>query len=185
MMAKHKKKHKMSLAQSSCELNVMPFIDIFSLLCTFLLFSAVFISIGVIEVQVPFLTNAAPSKSNDDQKKQKFLDLTLSVSTSKIELTTKWDAEEDKKDSYTFSNNAAGLKELHAKLLESKKTDPKTDKITIFIDDDVSYDNTIQILDHIKIKDLSSKKSPAKDSKENINNDEGLYPKIIFGSVIL
>ena len=41
-------------------------IDIFSLLCTFLLFSAVYVSIGIQTVQVPFFTNAASDKKDDE-----------------------------------------------------------------------------------------------------------------------
>ena len=44
------------------ELNIVPFIDVFSMLNTFLLMTAVFTAIGIIEVQIPFLTSAPPPK---------------------------------------------------------------------------------------------------------------------------
>ena len=71
-----KKKASMGIAPpGAVELNVMPFIDIFSLLCTFLLMSAVFLSIGILEVQVPFLTNAAMSEAKKKEKLKERLQL--------------------------------------------------------------------------------------------------------------
>lgn len=50
-----KKKKRKQLESQSAQLNIMPFIDIFSMLNTFLLISASFVSIGILKVQVPFL----------------------------------------------------------------------------------------------------------------------------------
>lgn len=69
------------------ELNIMPFIDIFSLLNTFLLFSAVFLSVGVIEVQVPFLTNAAPDTKQENTRERK---INIDVQRDKLILTESW-----------------------------------------------------------------------------------------------
>ena len=55
-MSKRKKKKKHEPKAAEAELNIMPFIDIFSMLNVFLLVSATFINIGLIRVQVPFLT---------------------------------------------------------------------------------------------------------------------------------
>ena len=61
------KKKKKKLGYRDISLNIMPFIDVFSLLNTFLLMSAVFLSVGIIEVQIPFLTSAPPDKKQDDK----------------------------------------------------------------------------------------------------------------------
>ncbi len=61
MRKKRRKKHEVKV--KSAELNIMPFIDIFSMLNTFLLISAAFINLGIIKVQVPFLSNAPQDKT--------------------------------------------------------------------------------------------------------------------------
>ena len=76
-MAGHRKKKRMGAdGGGSIELNVMPFIDVFSLLTTFLLFSAVFVQIGILEVQVPFLSNSNPP---DNSKPSRDLSIKLDV----------------------------------------------------------------------------------------------------------
>ena len=58
----------------------MPFVDIFSLLTTFLLFSAVFVKIGILEVQVPFLSNAAPPP---DEKPSRSISVNVDMENDK------------------------------------------------------------------------------------------------------
>ena len=82
-----KRKNKIYDGGDSVELNIMPFIDIFSLLCTFLLFSAVFVAVGIHVVQVPFLSNAASEKGEDNKRIMK---VKVDVSVNRIDLTTSW-----------------------------------------------------------------------------------------------
>ena len=72
-----RKKKKRSIPYKDVELNIMPFIDIFSMLNTFLLFSAVFLSVGVLEVQIPFLSNQPPP---DDPKDSRLFQVNVDVS---------------------------------------------------------------------------------------------------------
>ena len=53
-MSRRKKRKK--AAYNEIVLNIMPFIDVFSMLNTFLLYSAVFLAVGIIEVQIPYLS---------------------------------------------------------------------------------------------------------------------------------
>lgn len=84
-MGRKKKKRKRKEPKAA-ELNIMPFIDIFSMLNTFLLVSAAFVNIGILEVQVPFLTNAPPDKD----KPTRSLDVKVDVDKEKAQLTTAW-----------------------------------------------------------------------------------------------
>ena len=81
-----KKKKRKAIKYRDIELNIMPFIDVFSLLNTFLLMSAVFIAIGVLEVQIPFLSSAPP----DTKDNERTLDISVDVEKEKIEVTTVW-----------------------------------------------------------------------------------------------
>ena len=81
MSNKKKKKRRKKIVYRDIQLNIMPFIDVFSLLNTFLLMSAVFLSVGIIEVQIPFLTSAPPEKQDE-----KFCDVKVDMEKEKIEV---------------------------------------------------------------------------------------------------
>jgi len=78
-----RKKKVRKVKYRDIELNIMPFIDVFSLLNTFLLMSAVFLSIGILEVQIPFLTSAPPEKKEDSRS----LEIKVDMEKTKIEVT--------------------------------------------------------------------------------------------------
>jgi biopolymer transport protein ExbD len=62
-VARRRRAKRPGIGYRDIELNIMPFIDVFSLLNTFLLLSAVFFSLGMLEVQLPFFSNA-PQKDS-------------------------------------------------------------------------------------------------------------------------
>ena len=67
-MGRRKKKHKGGgeVDTGAPELNIMPFIDIFSMLNTFLLLS-VALWVRIIEVQIPFLSNSPDVKEKPNR----------------------------------------------------------------------------------------------------------------------
>lgn len=182
---------KRSLNESpGVELNIMPFIDIFSLLCTFLLYSAVFISIGIHVVQVPFLTNAAPEK--EKSKPARILEITVTLSKHKITLKSLWSERPVRKKVVYFNNSDLGFSEFQANLENLKIESPKTEKVNIYIDDDMTYEEMVPVLDSIKLGKHNqinvrhrSKKQLEKLGKEDDDEDKVLFPKIVFSSVIL
>lgn len=180
-----KKKHNSSGGASTVDLNVMPFVDIFSLLTTFLLFSAVFVQIGILEVQVPFLSNAAPPP---DEKPTRSISVQVDVQNDKLSIESKWSAPPEDKQTFDFEHNDAGITELHAKLLDIRISSPENDKLTMFVDDDVSYNKVAQILDAIKLLKEGDRPIPsvAGESLEAAAESTSfLYRKVIMGSVML
>ncbi|MDD9951123.1 MAG: biopolymer transporter ExbD [Zetaproteobacteria bacterium] len=165
------------------ELNVMPFIDIFSLLCTFLLFSAVFVSIGVMEVQVPFLSNAAPPKAEEKKKSTRNLEIKIEVSKKDVKLTSSFTEEPVNENTQAYGLDSSGLTEMHKQLVSLKLDHPDSDSVTLFIDDEVVYDEIVDVLDQIKLRYPSD--SPNVSSQNNEGKDVFLYQKVIFGSVLL
>ena len=151
----------------------MPFIDIFSLLNTFLLFTATFVSIGLIQVQVPFLSNATP-----DQKPTRSLDINVDVGRDQIVLRTAYTSAPAKKNSNSFSSSPEGIAALHRALIELKHRNPKDDKVTLYSDEDVSYRKLVEVLDAIKIDDSI-------DTSDGVTDNNKLYPKVVMGSVLL
>ena len=174
-----RRKKKLEEINQSVELNVMPFIDIFSLLCTFLLFSAVFISMGIHTVQVPFFTNAS-SEKKDESKPERELSLKLDIEENKIELISKWTLPPVDQKKEQFPNTEEGIRKLHQKMIQFKQESVKSQKIEVTIDDEVIYDNISQVLD--AITNLNPEDPKILDDSKIIKQ---LFPKVILQSVIL
>lgn len=187
-MAGHRKKKRRSVdGGGSIELNVMPFVDVFSLLTTFLLFSAVFVQIGILEVQVPFLSNSNPP---DMSKPSRDIEIKLDVRAKYIEVQTAYTQPpiNETKDKYDPTDK--GIEQMHNKLVELRQANLETDKITLFADDDVEYEVLAKVLDATKFLKESDPKikqpEPKKGEKApNTGSQLLLYPKVIMGSVML
>lgn len=174
-----KRKAKYSVSDATVELNVMPFIDIFSLLCTFLLFSAVFASVGVLNVQVPFFSDA-PSV-NTPSKPERELEISVLVQDSKIELTTKYTQEPKNPTTRTFAQTSEGIEKFHAALMTIKSSNSALEKVLLFTDDNLIYDDIVDVLDAIKFVNFGQS-----NAKSGTNPGEDfLFEKVVLGSVLL
>ena len=165
------------------QLNIMPFIDVFSLLNTFLLMSAVFLSIGVIEVQIPFLTNAPPEKPTDDR----VLEIKVDQSKDGVEITTSWSRPPVDEVKKQFKTTKEDLVALHKYLVDVRKANPDADKVQYFTDDDVIWKDISHVLDAVKLKQAGDPVFPTKSNNdiEKAIAAEFLFPKIVMASVML
>ena len=172
-----RKKKRKAPSEASIELNVMPFIDIFSLLCTFLLFSAVFVSIGIHEVQIPFLSNAAPPPP-EEKKKKLNVEFKVDIDKNKLSLEVR-DLDTGPRTLFqkNFEFSTDGLKDFH-KILIQKKQAYQGDSLTLYTQDDLTFDQITQVLDSIKLIEPGDQVSSRAMS-------EGLFTKVIMGSVLL
>jgi biopolymer transport protein ExbD len=186
-LALSRKKKKRSIPYKDVELNIMPFIDIFSMLNTFLLFSAVFLSVGVLEVQIPFLSNQPPP---DDPKDSRLFQVNVDVSKEQVEIQTSYTRPPEQAQKFPFPNNPQGIKLMHQKLADIRKQNAATDKATVFSEDDVSWESLSAVLDGVMLRvEGDPVFAPAKDAKNRekaeIDAKTFLYPKIVMGSVML
>lgn len=172
-----KKKKKFEVSSGSAELNVMPFIDIFSLLCTFLLFSSVFISLGIQTVQVPFLSNSTDLDKRLQENKRE-LNLTLRVTSSALKLTSKWSKEPIDKKIDSFTHDKEGLVKLHERLLNLKEKSKKSEKVEVFVADNIEYEDLTLVLDHV-IQFQSGF-----EISEKLSGVNQLFPKVVLSNVL-
>lgn len=178
-----KKKKRPKPRTVSAELNVMPFIDIFSMLNTFLLVSAAFVSLGIVEVQVPFLTNSDELRKKEKPKRE--LNLTVSLSKNAVELESKFSAPPVNQTKKTYQTSDLELEKFHNDLVRLKISNPDSSKVTFFSDDDVKYFMLVKVLDQIKfVKKSDPNIPPPTDPKVRVSKSD-LYPKIVIGNVIL
>ncbi len=178
-----RKKRRKSPQPKEADLNIMPFIDIFSMLNTFLLVSAAFINIGLIEVQIPFLTNAPPPEN----KPPRSLDVHVAVEKDKVELESRWSAApvDEKKTEYTLDE--PGLLKLHKDVIALRQADPESDKLNVHSEDDVPYKTLVKVLDSVMLR---QKGDPVFEEKEGsdlqrLRAKEYIYRKVIMAGVIL
>jgi biopolymer transport protein ExbD len=171
----------------------MPFVDVFSLLTTFLLFSASFITIGILEVQAPFFS----SKVTPDEKNERAFEVKMDVADQKLVVTTKFTEEPVDEKVYEFDHNEQGLNDLHDQLYKIRSENPEVDKMTMFTDDEVVYERLVALLDSVKFLKQGEQEivKPGEDSSESSDakpegeeeeaQDLPLYPKVVMGDVIL
>lgn len=162
-------------------LNIMPFIDIFSMLNTFLLVSAAFVNIGIIEVQVPFLTNAPPPK----EKPARSLEIHVSVERDKVELETKYDQPPIDENKTEYKLTEADLKRMHKDLVELRKNNPDSDKVNVHSEDDVKYQNLVSVLDTIMVREQGDPVFAEEDSEGEKTKNDFIFRKIVMANVIL
>ncbi len=158
----------------------MPFIDVFSLLNTFLLMSAVFLSVGIIEVQIPFLSSAPPDKKQDD----KSCSVKVDMSKDTLEVTADFCSVETTRK---FKADKGGAADMHNHLVAIRRQNLDTDKLQFFSEDDVLWKDVAMVLDAIKLrgpKDPVLVKKDASDADKAVAT-ESIFPKVVMASVML
>jgi len=184
--SKDKKKRKMKrkgIPYRDIELNIMPFIDVFSLLNTFLLMSAVFLSVGILEVQIPFLTNAPPEKTPDER----VLEIKVEMEKDKIDVTAAYSRPPVNEQKKSFKPTKEDIAAMHKFLVEIRRANPDSDKVQFFSEDDVLWKDMAHVLDAIKVKQPGDPVFPTKTGSdiEKAIAAEFLYPKVVMASVML
>ena len=175
-----RKKKRRKIQYRDVELNIMPFIDVFSLLNTFLLMSAVFLALGVIEVQIPFLSTDQTNKDDD-----KSCSVKVDQEKAKIEATADNCRGVDIKKE--FKTDKPGLAELHRYMVDIRRNNPTTDKLQYFSEDDVLWKDMAKTLDAIKLRVPGDPPiAPKSDSAtDKALAAEFIFPKVVIASVML
>ena len=165
------------------ELNIMPFIDIFSMLNTFLLVSAAFIGLGIIEVQVPFLSNSPEVKELPERS----FSVRVDIEEADIKVTSLWSAAPVEKQEKTFKTSDAEIQSFHQEMIALRTKVPENDKVTVYSADTVKYDILVKALDAIKTLKESEPKLvlPNSEERHKLGRDLYIYEKVVIGSVIL
>lgn len=174
------KKKVRQIKYRDVELNIMPFIDVFSLLNTFLLMSAVFLAIGVIEVQIPFLSSDQSNKDDD-----KYCSIKVDQEKAKIEATAENCKGVDGKKE--FKPDKPGLADLHRYMVDIRRNNPTTDKLQYFSEDEVLWKDIAMTLDAIKLRSPGDPVfAPKSDSMaDKAAAAEFVFPKVVMASVML
>ena len=182
-MSARKRRKRRSVGYADIELNIMPFVDVFSMLNTFLLFSAVFFSLGMFEVQLPFLSNSPDIKD----KPERSIEVKVTVKKSEIELETSFSLPPTNRNEEKFELTERGLSELHRKLVGLRQRNVDAKRLTLYCDDEVIYEDLTKVLDAVKSRYESDPALFVVDEKtgQRIETRNVLFPQVVMGSVIL
>jgi biopolymer transport protein ExbD len=127
------------LLRKPAELNLVPMIDIFTVLVTFLLMTAVFSRIAIVELDLP--SNASGPAESEPQFR-----LEVIVRKAGFELTNGTSViaavplQDGKYDLATLSELASSLKQDH----------PDVDDASVLLEPDIAYDDLIQVMDAVR-----------------------------------
>jgi biopolymer transport protein ExbD len=181
--SKKKKKYK---AAEAFDINVTPMVDMFSVLISFLLITAVFSATGQARVDVPFLSSRPPEDQKDEDKDPP-VNLTVVIQESKVELEVTGGKIGEKPETHEYQLVEAGLDELQAKVYQYRKDDLRVDTVTLLTDENIKYDKLVMVLDAVRVLKPNRDPIPVPaDYKFPRGVDqEALIPKIIMGNVIL
>ena len=143
---------------------LVPMIDIFTVLVTFLLMTAVFARITVLDLDLP---SAASAKSANPEFR-----LEVIVRKAGLELT-------NGTNRIAVIPNVDGAYDLNTltQLAVSLKRDyPKTDNASVLLEPDVEYDSLVQVMDAIRTVDVAS--------VPDWNQFEGADPSTVVTSAV-
>ncbi|HKE42908.1 MAG TPA: biopolymer transporter ExbD [Steroidobacteraceae bacterium] len=124
-------------------LNLVPMIDIFTVLVTFLLMTAVFYRTVVLELNLP-------TAQNNDTPPPPTLQLEVMVRKAKIQV-----ADRGSGLLQEFPNSAQGydLAALSGFLQRVKQRFPEKMDATILLEPDIPYDTLVQVMDTVRVVD--------------------------------
>jgi biopolymer transport protein ExbD len=161
---------------------LVPMIDIFTVLVTFLLMTAVFARITILDLDLPSSASSNPAKPE--------FRLEVIVRKEGIELTNGT----DRIAVVPNVDGAYDLKTLTDLAVSLKRDYPEVDNASVLLEPDVEYDSLVQVMDAIRTVDpaLVADANPAPDGNAVPVMPEGdaaaakpvrmaLFPKIAVG----
>jgi biopolymer transport protein ExbD len=156
-MAKRKRK-----SSETPELDVTTFLNLMVVLIPFLLISAVFSRVTIMELKVPTGAGGAPSKPNFTiEVIIRDLGLEIADGSNVVAAIPKKDAQHD-------------MKKLSEILLRLKAEYPEKEDATVLMEPKIAYDNLIQVMDAVRGTEVRTAGSLAMQRVE-------LFPHISIG----
>jgi biopolymer transport protein ExbD len=129
-------------ARKPSELLLVPMIDIFTVLVTFLLMTAVFARIAVLQLDLPSAQGSSVVEPT--------FRLEVIVRKDGLELTNGT----TKIAALPAINGEYDLKTLSDLALSLKRENPRVDSASVLMESDVRYDSLIQVMDAIRTKEM-------------------------------
>ncbi len=162
-MARHMLRHH-KRARHETELNLVPLIDIFTVLVFFLLVTAVFSRTTVLGLHLPERSSAAAPPDHQPH-------IEVVVRRGGLEA-----GDRGNESMQTLANRDSGydLQGLSALLQQLKARYPQNRAVTVLVEPDISYDQLVQVMDAVRTSRAAATADTAATSIE-------LFPDISIG----
>ena len=151
--------------EDTAELNITAFMNLMVILVPFLLITAVFSRLAILELNLP-----GSSSEPVDPQEQTF-QLEVIVRTDKIEVG---DRNQGLLGIYPNSNDGYDYEALSTKLSELKDRYPQKTDAAILLEQDIAYDTLVQVMDLVRIEEEID------ETEESIVRSD-LFPDISIG----
>jgi len=151
--------------EDTAELNITAFMNLMVILVPFLLITAVFSRLAILELNLP-----GSSSEPVDPQEQTF-QLEVIVRTDKIEVG---DRNQGLLGIYPNSNDGYDYEALSTKLSELKDRYPQKTDAAILLEQDIAYDTLVQVMDRVRIEEEID------ETEESIVRSD-LFPDISIG----
>jgi biopolymer transport protein ExbD len=163
MIHRRRRRHR---DKDAAELNITAFMNLMVVLVPFLLITAVFSRLAILELNLP-TSQSAPSDTVEEPQFQ----LEITVRDSRIEVGDRNGGRLNQ-----FENTAEGyaLEDLSGFLREVKQRFPDKLDATLLLEPDISYDVLVQVMDAVRVAEV-----PAAQGVLTVKAE--LFPEISIG----
>jgi len=160
----HRRRGGRRANQETAELNITAFMNLMVILVPFLLITAVFSRLAVLELNLP------GSSTEPVEPQEQTFQLEVIVRKDKIEV-----GDRNQGLLGIYPNTGEGgydYDALSEKLSQLKKRYPQKTDASILLEQDIEYDTLVQVMDRVRVEELI-------DDKSIVHND--LFPDISIG----
>jgi biopolymer transport protein ExbD len=152
----------------TAELNITAFMNLMVILVPFLLITAVFSRLAILELNLP------GSSTEPVEPQDQVFQLEVIVRTDKIEVA---DRNQGLLGIYPNTEDGYDFDAVGEKLAQLKKRYPDKTDASILLEQDISYDTVVQIMDTVRVSvDIETDEN---DEQELVRSD--LFPDISIG----
>ena len=161
----HRRKGGRRANQETAELNITAFMNLMVILVPFLLITAVFSRLAVLELNLP------GSSTETEEPQEQTFQLEIIVREDKIEVG---DRNQGLLGVYPNTNDGYDYEALSGKLSELKKRYPSKTDASILLEQDIEYDTLVQVMDRVRIAERVD------DDEQSVKRFD-LFPDISIG----
>ena len=141
-----KRRWRKKLTSEPAEINITAFMNLMVILVPFLLITAVFSRITILELNLP--TEGAPSQSAANQDEKEKLQLEVTVRRNVIEIG---DRKRGLLKVVTVAQDSSHLQQVSDMLQQIKARVPDKQDITLLLETDTSYERLVEMMDTLRV----------------------------------
>ncbi len=181
-MLKRPSTKRKSKKNEEISLPLVPIMDAMVTLISYLLFSASFLAIVVIDSPAPVLADA---KEQMEKNKKPPLNLTLRIKEQQLFLEGGFGNLVNRRITNLPEEGGYDFNALHMALIEIKNRYPEETKLILMPDPGVAYDQIIKIMDAARRFEKTDPTLFRKNPQTGVDEAENkLFPEFIFGNLL-